>query len=345
MNIDILTEEQRELLLSLITQNQHFVVVGHKSPDGDAFGSCLAWAEYLRTAYGKDATVVMPDAAPDFLHWLPDSHTVVRHDKHPDKVEQLLASADVVCCLDLNQSSRTEAMAAALDASNAKRLLIDHHPNPEMQTELTVSMPEMSSTCELVFRIVWQLGHFGLMPKRWAEQVYCGMMTDTGGFTFSSTRPEIFFSISQLLTKAIDKDKIYRNVFNNYSPWAVRFRGYIMAQKLNYYADLNAAYFAISRMDMDEYHYNKGDAEGLVNVPLTIKGLKLSISLREDNKTDNLVWVSVRSVDNFPANQVAAQFFNGGGHLNAAGGKLFCSLEEACQTARAAIKAWAEHLR
>ena len=345
MNIDILTEEKRELLLSIVNDNERFVVVGHKSPDGDAVGSCLAWACYLREVWGKDATVVMPDSCPDFLHWLPDSHTIVRQDKHRETVEALFDKADVIFCLDLNQSSRTELMQPLLDNAKAQKVLIDHHLDPQMETALTLSHPEMCSTSELVFRIVWQLGDFAKMPRRWAEQVYCGMMTDTGGFTFNSTRPEIFFIISQMLTKGIDKDKIYRNVYNNYSQWAVRLRGYVMAQKLNYYEDLHAAYFATTRMDMDEYNYVKGDAEGLVNVPLTIKGVKLSISLREDNKQDNLVWVSVRSVDDFPANEVAAQFFNGGGHLNAAGGHLYCSLNEACQIAREAIKAWADRLK
>lgn len=345
MNIDIMTEGQRELLLSILDRAKQAVVIGHKNPDGDALGSCLAWAAFLRKIYGIEATVVVPDQYPDFLQWLPGSETIVRYDKHAEKVQNLLDSADAIFCLDLNQASRMGELEPLLVSASATKVLIDHHLNPLMDTQLTISHPEMSSTSELVFRIVWQLGHFESMDRKWAEQVYCGMMTDTGGFTFNSTRPEIFYIISQILTCGIDKDKIYRNVYNNYSQWAVRLRGYLMAQKLNYYEDLHASFFAISKMDMEEYHFIKGDAEGLVNVPLTIKGMKLSISLREDNKLENMVWVSLRSVDDFPANEVAAQFFNGGGHLNAAGGSLHCSLEEACQIAKNAIKAWAERLR
>lgn len=345
MNIDILTEEQRELLLTIISNNERFVIVGHKNPDGDAIGSCLGLAGYLRDVHGKEVSVVVPDAYPDFLQWVPESHTIVRYDKHPDEVQTLLDNTDVVCCLDLNVLSRTDQMEEPLAACKAKKVLIDHHIGPDMDTVLTVSHPEMSSTCELLFRIIWQLGDFDKLTRKWAEQIYCGMMTDTGGFTFNSTRPEIFFIISQILTKGIDKDKIYRNVFHNYSQWAVRLRGYLMAQKLNYYEDLHASFFALSRMEMEEYHFIKGDVEGLVNVPLTIKGLKLSISLREDSKLDNTVWVSLRSVDDFPCNEVAAQFFNGGGHLNASGGRLNCSLDEACQIAKQAIKAWADRLK
>ena len=345
MNINILTEEQRELLLSILGQTKKAVVVGHKSPDGDALGSCLSWASFLRNIFNIEVAVVVPDQYPDFLRWLPESETVVRYDKRPDTVKNLLDNADTVFCLDLNQPNRVQDLEEPLVASKARKVMIDHHLNPQMDTALTISHPEMSSTCELIFRIVWQLGYFDQMDKKWADQIYCGMMTDTGGFTFNSTRPEIFYIISEILTKGIDKDKIYRNVFHNYSAWAVRLRGYIMAQKLNYYEDLHASFFALSKMDMEEYHYIKGDAEGLVNVPLTIKGMKLSISLREDNVVENTVWVSLRSVDDFPANEVAAQFFNGGGHLNAAGGHLNCTLDEACQIAKNAIKAWAERLR
>ena len=170
-------------------------------------------------------------------------------------------------------------------------------------------------------------------------------MTDTGGFTYNSNSPEIFYIISQLLTKHIDKDKIYRNVFNNYSQMAMRLRGYLIYKKLTVIDDLHASFFTISRADMKRFRFIKGDAEGLVNEPLRIKGMRLSISLREDDRRDNTVWVSLRSVDSFPCNKMAEKFFNGGGHLNASGGRLNCSLEEAVTIARKAIEDFAELLR
>ena len=213
-----------------------------------------------------------------------------------------------------------------------------------MDTVLTVSHPHMSSTSELVFRIIWQLGGFEEMSRKCAACIYCGMMTDTGGFTYNSTRPEIFYIVSQLLTKGIDKDKIYRNVFNNFSPWAIRLRGYLMSQKLNVFGDIHASYFTISRRDMRDFHFIKGDAEGLVNEPLKIKGMRLSVSLREDDRRDNTIWVSLRSVDDFPCNKMAADFFNGGGHLNASGGRLYCSLDEAERIVRNAFEQYKDLL-
>lgn len=344
MNIEILTEAELTLLRQLIAEAEKIVICCHKSPDGDALGSSLGWGEYLRSQ-GKQPTVVVPDAFPDFLHWLPNTEKVVRYDKHSDRAGALLADADLIFCLDFNSSSRVDLMQDALDKATAKKVMIDHHLAPDMQTALTVSHPEMCSTAEIVFRLIWQLGGFETMDCKCAVPIYCGMMTDTGGFTYNSNSPEIYFIISQLLTKGIDKDKIYRNVFNNYSPWAIRLRGYLLYQKMNVFADLHASFFSISRADMRNFHFIKGDVEGLVNEPLRIKGLRLSISLREDDRRDNTVWVSLRSVDDFPCNKMAAEFFNGGGHLNASGGHLNCSLDEAIDITRRAIHSYAALLR
>ena len=337
MKIELLSKAEIATLKENIDNSNRIVICCHKSPDGDALGSSLAWAEYLRTQ-GKEPDIIVPDAYPDFLQWLPGSERIIRYDKHAaDKADEMLQKADLIFCLDFNGTNRVDEMKYALEQSPAHKIMIDHHLDPSMDTVLTVSHPQMSSTSELVFRIIWQLGGFEEMSRKCAVCIYCGMMTDTGGFTYNSNQPEIFFIVSQLLTKGIDKDKIYRNVFNNFSPWAIRLRGYLMSQKLNIFNDLHAAYFTISRRDMRDFHFIKGDAEGLVNEPLKIKGMRLSISLREDDRRDNTIWVSLRSVDDFPCNLVASEFFNGGGHLNASGGRLHCTLDEAERVVRRAF--------
>lgn len=337
MKIELLSEAEIATLKENIDNSNRIVICCHKSPDGDALGSSLAWAEYLRTQ-GKEPDIIVPDAYPDFLQWLPGTERIIRYDKHAaDKADEMLQKADLIFCLDFNGTNRVDEMKYALEQSPAHKIMIDHHLDPSMDTVLTVSHPQMSSTSELVFRIIWQLGGFEEMSRKCAVCIYCGMMTDTGGFTYNSNQPEIFFIVSQLLTKGIDKDKIYRNVFNNFSPWAIRLRGYLMSQKLNIFNDLHAAYFTISRRDMRDFHFIKGDAEGLVNEPLKIKGMRLSISLREDDRRDNTIWVSLRSVDDFPCNLVASEFFNGGGHLNASGGRLHCTLDEAERVVRRAF--------
>ena len=344
MQLEILSQSDSNTLNGLIQVANNIVICCHKSPDGDAIGSSLAWAEYLRQV-GKKPLIIVPDAFPDFLKWLPGVEKVMRYDKHTAICKERIAEADLIFCLDFNATNRVDDMQHALETATAQRVVFDHHLNPQMDACLMVSLPQMSSTCEIVFRIVWQLGGFEMFSRQAAIAVYCGMMTDTGGFTYNSTRPEIYVIIGHLLTKGFDKDKVYRNVYNNYSSWAIRFRGYLMSQKLNVLNELNASYFCITRQDMKNFHFVKGDAEGLVNEPLRIKGQKLVISLREDTDKDNLILVSLRSVDDFPCNEMAERFFNGGGHLNASGGKLFCSMSEAERVVRDAILTYSDRLR
>ena len=344
MNINILSEAELTQLRSIIAAAADIVVIGHVNPDGDAIGSTLAWTNYLQSE-GKSVSLIVPDKYPDFLNWLPNTDKILRHDKHPEKTELLVATADLIFCLDLNTLSRTEALADHIASAKAAKVLIDHHPNPDDLFNLTISHPEMSSTSELVFRLVWQLGAFERLGHHFAVPCYCGMMTDTGGFTFNSTRPEIFFIISQLLTKGIDKDKIYRNVYNVASESKIRLWGYVLYEKMEYDATRHAAFFTLTRADLKRFNYIKGDTEGLVNMPLQIKGTRLSISLREDTDKDNTVWVSLRSVDDFNCTEMAAAFFNGGGHFNASGGRLNCSIEEAAEITHKAIKTFEDKLK
>ena len=344
MNIDILTSDQVAQLSHLISDSQNIIITCHKSPDGDAIGSSLGWAEYLRSL-GKEPTIIIPDQYPDFLAWMPNTEKIVRYDKHREKCDMLFKIADLVFCLDYNAPSRVDEMEQALIGSPAPKVLIDHHLNPDVPTVLSISCPKLSSTCELIFRIVWQLGGFQDLTKQFAIPIYCGMMTDTGGFLYNSTRSEIYFIIGELLTKRIDKDKIYRNVYHNYSEDRIRLMGYVLYEKLVYLADYHAAFYTLTREEQRRFHFIKGDAEGLVNIPQQIKGLKLSISLREDTEKQNLVWVSLRSVDDFPCNLMAEEFFNGGGHLNASGGRLNCSMEEAVEIVKKAVIAYENKLK
>ena len=344
MNIDIMNEDQLVQMNQLISNANNILITCHKSPDGDAIGATLAWAEYL-TSIGKEPTMIVPDQFPDFLTWLPNSQKIVRYDKHREKCDMLFKIADLIFCLDYNTPSRVDEMEQSLVNSPANRVLIDHHLKPEVPAVLTISQPEACSTCELIFRIVWQMGAFEQQTKHFAVPVYCGMMTDTGGFLYNSTRCEIYFIISQLLTKHIDKDRIYRNVYHNYSEDRIRLMGYVLYEKLVYIPEYNAAFYTLTKDELRRFHFIKGDAEGLVNIPQQIKGLKLSISLREDTDKPNIIWVSLRSVDDFPCNLMAEQFFNGGGHLNASGGRINGTMQDAIETVRKAIEAFGDRLK
>ena len=332
----ILSPNDLEQLKTLIDDAHHIVVCCHTHPDGDAIGSCLGWTNYLRSK-GKEAVVIIPNMHPDFLKWLPNSEKIVRYDKKTDFANQLIDEADIIFMLDLNQPDRLAEMAEAVMHSRAKKAIIDHHLDPIDNVEFLCSHPEACSTCELVFRVVWELGDFAALGTHFAAPIYCGMMTDTGGFTYNSNSSDVFFIISQLLTKGVDKDRIYRNVFHCFSENRLRLMGSVLYKKLMTFEEQHAALFALSRADQQRFHFVKGDAEGLVNLPLQMKGTRLSISLREDTEKERNVRVSLRSVDNFPCNIMAARYFNGGGHLNASGGELHCTLEEAIDIATKAI--------
>lgn len=326
-------------LMKAIQQSKRIVVCAHRGPDGDAVGSSLGWAEYLKSL-GKQVTVVLPNPFPDFLRWLPNSHLIHFYARHEAAATQIINEADLIFCLDFNGLSRLQEMEGAVARAKADRILIDHHLNPDRNiAKLVISHPQMSSTSELVFRLILQLGGFEDMTQSMATCIYTGMMTDTGGFTYNSNDPAIYEIISMLLTKNIDKDKIYRNVFNVYSADRIRLTGYILYEKLNFYANNRASVFTLTRDEMKRFNFIRGDAEGLVNMPLQVKGMRLSISLREDTERD-VIRVSLRSVDDFPCNKMAAEFFNGGGHLNASGGELPFPLSEAIKTAERAIEAY-----
>ncbi len=336
MDINLLTTSEANRLREIINTSDKIILCCHRSPDGDALGSMLGLSDYLKKI-GKMPVCIIPDAYPDFLQWLPGTERIVRYDKYKNLANEQLAGADLLFCLDFNTVSRTADMAEAIVTSPAKKVMIDHHLAPDMDTVMCVSFPNACSTSELVFRLIWQLDGLEAMTKKCAACLYCGMMTDTGGFTYNSTSPEIYFIISQLLTKQINKDKIYRNVYNNYRESRMRLLGHVLYNKLVVISQRRATYFTLTREDLKKFQYIKGDAEGFVNIPLQIKNMRLSISLREDTGKDNLIWISLRSVDDFPCNKMAEMYFNGGGHLNAAGGRLECSVEEAEEIVKKAI--------
>ena len=334
MGIELLTDNEVARLRSLIVSVRNVVIICHVNADGDALGSSLAWAEYLQQQ-GKSVHVIAPDQYPDFLHWMPGQMNIIRYDKKSDEAKALIQESDLICILDLNVLSRAGAeLESILQEADKPTLLIDHHLNPSVKAVQSVSFPKLSSTSEIVFR----------MTRSMAANIYCGMMTDTGGFTYNSNQPEIYTIISMLLAKGIDKDKIYRNIYHVFSIDRLRLTGYVLYQKLRMLTPLRASYYTLSKEEQRRFHFIKGDAEGLVNMPLQLRNHRLSISLREDSEKPNVIWVSLRSVDDFPCNEMSQRFFNGGGHKNASGGKLFCSLQEAEKIVRDAIQSYASLL-
>lgn len=322
----IIQEEKIQKAKKYVEKGESFVIVTHVSPDGDALGSSLGLYHFL-TALGKEnVSVIVPNEFPSFYRWMPGAKEIIIYDKYPDFADQLIREADVLFCLDFNEPKRIDKMAPAVVATEARKVLIDHHLNPADFCRLVLSYPEMSSTCELVFRFICRMGMFEMLDQKAAVCIYTGMMTDTGSFTYNSNRPEIYSIVSELIKKGIDKDLIYRKVNQVYSESRLRMMGYVLYEKMKIYPEHHAALITLSRKELNRFHYATGDTEGFVNLPLSIEGVAFSVFIREDS---DYVKVSLRSVGDFPCNLFASTYFNGGGHKNASGGEFYGSLEDA----------------
>ncbi|WP_106831106.1 DHH family phosphoesterase [Parabacteroides pacaensis] len=322
----IIQEEKIQKVKKYVEKGDKFVIVTHVSPDGDAIGSSLGLYHFL-TEYGKDnVTVIVPNDFPAFLKWMPGAKDIVIYDRYKEFADQLLQGADVIFCVDFNIPKRVDKMAEALINAPGRHVLIDHHLDPGDFCRVVISYPEMSSTSEMVFRLICRMGYFDLINREIAECIYTGMMTDTGAFTYNSNKPEIYIIISELIKKGINKDEIYRKVNQTYLESRLRLMGYVLYEKMQIFPKQKAALLTLSAEELKRFNYKSGDTEGFVNLPLSIKGISFSAFLRED--PDN-VKVSLRSVGDFPCNYFASTYFNGGGHKNASGGEFYGSLEDA----------------
>lgn len=333
---NIFSKTDIERLGQVIDGNKMFVLTCHAGPDGDALGSTLGMAHYLQ-ALGKEAVVIVPDAYPDFLAWMPGSQEIVRFDKYGEKAGLMIAMADVIMAMDYNALSRVDDMGALIEKAKAVKVLVDHHLHPDAFCNISFSYPHLSSTCEVVFRLVVAMGGYDRLTKQACECLYAGVMTDTGNFSYGPCTQELYLIVSMLMQKEINKDRIYNKVFNNYSEGRLRLMGYVLYEKMRVFPEEHAALITLSREEMKRFDFNKGDTEGLVNIPLQMKGIYFSAFLREDTEKD-VIRVSLRSQGTFPCNKFAAKYFNGGGHLNASGGQYDGTLQGAIGVFEEALK-------
>lgn len=312
----------------LVNRVRRIVITCHKSPDGDAIGASLALCHVLRTM-GKRADVVVPDMVPRTLHFLPMMHEVTVYSKTEMRAKYLAEKAELIFCLDFNSMSRIDRLGTLINASSAPRVLIDHHLNPDSPAfAVMISHPEASSTCELVYRFLCEVGYANMIDKQVAECLYVGMMTDTGNFTYSSSNPELYEIVANLMTYGINKELLYKLAMNTFSADSVRLQGYALSEKMQIFSDKGMALIILTKEELERFHYRKGDTENLVNKPLAIPEVTRVIFMREDPEC---IKVSCRSQGNFSVNEICERHFNGGGHRNAAGGDFYGTMDEALE--------------
>lgn len=326
--IQLFNQQLYDKLQQILKQTQRALIVSHINPDGDAIGSSLGLACLLKQHISQ-VDVVMPNHFPDFLRWMEGASDIRIYRQEAEKVERLVDEADVIFCLDFNNLERIEELGKYIAQSKAQRILIDHHLNPRQdEFDLMFSHIPASSTSELVYRISVAVSKATAIPKSAAEAIYCGIMTDTGSFAHSSSNPELFRIVANLLECGVDKDQISALVYDNFSADRMKLLGYSLNEKMVVLPQYRTSYISLSREELNSYSFCPGDTEGFVNYPLSIKNVMLSVFFVE---AMNHIKVSIRTRGNFSANEFSASHFNGGGHKNAAGGKLFCSLSEAIQ--------------
>ncbi len=298
-----------------ILDSENVVITTHVSPDGDAIGSSLAICHFLRQL-GKGAVVIVPNEMPGFLKWLPAADEILVYNDQTKISKELISNADLILALDFNTLSRIDSMGIDVADAKAKKVMIDHHTNPGNFADVIISYPKMSSTSEMIFRLICRMGYAPEIDKKIATCIYTGMMTDTGAFTYNSNSPEIYTIISELLKKEIDKDYIYRRINSNFSVSRLKLEGYTLSEKMKVDEKMGVSVMSLSQEELERFNYQKGDSEGFVNIPLSIKGVVLSAFFKEE---DGKIKISFRSRGDVKVNEIAAELFDGGGHVNAAG--------------------------
>jgi phosphoesterase RecJ-like protein len=312
----------RPLLAAVPRPN--IIITTHHKPDADALGSSLGLHHFFKQL-GLSSTVITPTDYGDFLLWMPGEKDVINFEAHEQRSIELVANADLIFCLDFNALKRINKLGELVAVSKAKKVLIDHHLEPEDFTDYGLWTTKASSTCELVFMFIEQMGALEKVNKDIASCLYAGIMTDTASFKHPSTYPNTHRVAAMLLERGAESNKIFEEIYNNYSLDRMRFIGFCLNEKLHVMEEYNTALIFVTAEELKRYRIITGDTEGLVNYGLSIKGVQLSILVVDRTMARKM---SFRSKDKFPCNEFARLYFNGGGHYNAAGGESKESIEE-----------------
>lgn len=314
---------------------KRIAIVTHTNPDGDAIGSSLAWAEILR-GEGHSVSCLIPNRYPSFLAWMQGIENIIIAKESPEEAAAMVAAAEIIFVMDLNKIDRLDTLTEAIEANTtAPRILVDHHLSPPNDFALQFSYPELCSTSYLAYCLIEQLKGTEAITTSIAENLYVGIMTDTGNFSFSTLTPELMRAVAVLLERGLDIPKVNTAVYNSYTADRVKLLGYSLCHKMELLEEGKAAYLSLSEREMRRHNFQLGDSEGFVNYPLTIVGVKISAMFTETRK---FIRVSLRSRgEGVDVNIFARKYFNGGGHKNAAGGKSFVSLRETIEYYKKAV--------
>lgn len=320
-----MNERDFQEINALLAQPKNIAIIPHRSPDGDAMGSTLGLYHFLRKL-GQNPTVIAPNEFPDFLAWLPASETVLVFEKDKDRTTKVLEGADIVFTLDFNALHRTGEMEHTLARLNAVFVMIDHHQKPDAYAKYTFSNTAYGSTCEMLYDFIAGLGKKHLLDKTIATCIYCGIMTDSGSFRFPSTTSKTHRIVADLIDLGVENGYVHNAVYDSNTYNSLQLLGRALSN-LKIVPNKKTSYTTLTAKELEDFQYAKGDTEGIVNYGLSLKGIVFTAIFIE-HKDENIIKISFRSKGDFDVNQFARENFSGGGHINAAGGKSYASLEE-----------------
>ena len=300
---------------SLLSKKKDIVIIPHKNPDGDAIGASTGLKNYFDN-FNHNVEIISPNKFPDFLRWLdPDNQIKIFFED--ENCIQKIINADIIFTLDFNNLVRISSMKEQVENSNAIIIMIDHHENPSNYADFMYSVPEMSSTCEMIYHFIDKLGDKDKIDKNIAKSLYAGIMTDTGSFKFPSTTHVTHKVVSNLLKTGISHFEIHNQIYDNNKPERIQLLSFALSQ-IKIIEDLNTCYISLSQKNLDKFNYEKGDTEGIVNYGLSIKSIKFAVIFME-NSNEKVIRISLRSRGDFNVNEFSKNIFGGGGHKNAAG--------------------------
>jgi phosphoesterase RecJ-like protein len=318
-------KEDNIALSELLSTPKRIAIIPHRSPDGDAMGSTLALYHFL-LKLDHQATVISPNEFPGFLDWLPSAETVLVYENDKENTTKILQEAELIFTLDFNALHRTGEMEHVLNKLKAIFIMIDHHQSPDDFAKFTYSDTSFGSTCEMIYNFILQLGKKELIDKTIANCIYTGILTDSGSFRFPKTTGTTHRIIADLIDLGAENTTIPTLLFDNNSYDRLQLLGRAL-QNMKVFPEYKTTYISLSQEELDAFHYVKGDTEGIVNYGLTIKGIVFAAIFIE-HKDENIIKISFRSQGDFDVNQFARAHFNGGGHINAAGGKSNLTLKD-----------------
>jgi len=289
------------------------VLTTHLLPDGDAIGSEFALYYYILKK-GKTVYIINHNESPDHLLFLDEKKVIKRFLDDVKGNTELINKADLLFVVDTNEYSRIKSMSEAVKSSPAKKVCIDHHQGIDKKAYFDfISDTESPATSQILYDFICA-DNPDIIDKKIADNLYAGIMTDTGSFKYPRTTEKTFLICADLIKRGTDPVYMYDKIYNNIPTEKVKLLSRFI-ESLSFHFNNTLAIGMITQKDFADFHSDVKDVEGFSAFLMSMKNITagfLIVELPDSCK------ISFRSKGNIKVNEFA-RLFNGGGHINAAG--------------------------